>query len=51
MKKEDGKLKDKFCNNSSCEFYGKDLSATVSQVKHCSCCGSLLWFRSNRQED
>lgn len=52
MKKEDGKLRVKYCNNSRCGLYQKDFSKSSETfldqavqspaVFYCPCCGTKL---------
>ena len=43
LRKEDGRLRTKYCNNGSCELYQKDLSNSVAgKVLFCPYCGTRL---------
>lgn len=43
MKKEDGKLKLRYCNNSRCELYQRELSdAAWGKALFCPYCGAKL---------
>lgn len=45
MKKEDGRLKLKYCNNSSCNLYQKDMSKNYDRISYtfCPICGNKLF--------
>ncbi len=43
MRKEDGRLKLSYCNNSSCNLYQKDVSKIyIDKVLYCPYCGTKL---------